>query len=157
MKKTILFVAIILSGVSSVNAQKIEIKKKMGTNMLYQNDAKLSFSQTLALMKTNTDAYQLMKSAKTNMIWGSILGGVGGALIGFPIGTSIGGGKANWTLAAVGAGVALASIPLNSAYNKKSSEAVTLYNAGISATSYQFKPTFHLNVNGSGLGLAINF
>ncbi len=157
MKKTIVLFILLVTGFTSANAQKIEIKKKMGTNMLYKNDVKLSLSQTLALMKTNTNAYELMKSAKTNMIWSTVLGGIGGGLVGFPIGTAIGGGKPNWVLAGIGAGIIVASIPLNSAYNKKSKEAVSLYNEGVTASSYQFKPSYHLNMKGNGIAFTMTF
>ena len=157
MKKVILVFIILFTGIVSLNAQKIEIKRTLGSNLLYQNNKRISMTKVLELMKNNNEAYKLMKSAKTNNIWGSVLGGVGGALIGFPIGIAIGGGKANWTLAGIGAGILVAAIPLNSAYNKKTKQAINLYNEGITATSYQFKPLFYLKTNRNGIAFTMSF
>ncbi|WP_296637700.1 hypothetical protein [Polaribacter sp.] len=82
-------------------------------------------------MKENTKALALIQSAKTNQTWAMLLGTAGGALVGFSIGTAIGGGNPEW--------------------------AVDLYNEGITSTSYQFQPTFNLNINDTNLGISMNF
>jgi hypothetical protein len=46
------------------------------------------------------------------------LGGAGSALIGFPIGTVIGGGDANWTLTRIVAGLLDIGIPTSYSVNK---------------------------------------
>ena len=53
-------------------------------------------------MKENTKALALIQSAKTNQTWAMLLGTAGGALVGFPIGTAIGGGNPEWALAGAG-------------------------------------------------------
>ena len=157
MKKATLFLILFVMGTAVIYAQKIEIKKTFGTNTLFQNNKRISNSKVLEMMKSNTDAYHLMKSAKTSAIWSKILGFAGGFMVGYPIGSAIGGGKANWTLVGVGAGFIVAAIPLNSTFNKKSTKAIKLYNAGVLSTFYQFKPTFYLNIKGTGIALSINF
>ena len=161
MKKALLL--IILSTLTFFTSQaqnsslKIESKKVFGGYVYSQNEQSLKINQLLELMKGNDEAYQLMKSAKSNLIWGTILGGVGGGLIGFPIGTAIGGGDAKWELAGVGAALIIIAIPIAKGYNKKSKKAIDLYNAEITSTAYQFKPTFDLSIKGSGVGLIMSF
>lgn len=54
----------------------------------------------------------------------------GGFMIGWPIGTAIGGGDPNWGIAAAGVGCVLLSIPLANGYKKNAKEAVSIYNNG---------------------------
>lgn len=73
-----------------------------------------------------------MKLAKANLKAGSIFAGLGGGLIGFPVGTSLGGGKPQWTLVAVGAGVILVgAVPFAHSANRHLREAVMIYNKDI--------------------------
>lgn len=59
-----------------------------------------------------------MRKAKSNYDPAMVLGVIGGALVGWPLGTAIGGGDPNWTLAAIGDACIIGSIPLGSAFNK---------------------------------------
>lgn len=45
-------------------------------------------------------------------ITAQILGGIGGGLIGWPVGTYIGGGDPEWTLALIGGGLVAIAVPL---------------------------------------------
>ncbi|PWG06145.1 hypothetical protein [Polaribacter aquimarinus] len=157
MKKLFFTIILCLVAFSNINAQKIEMKKSFGTNMYMQDGKRLNAKQLTDLMKGNEKALSAIKKAKTNNTWATVLGGAGGFLVGFPIGTSIGGGDAKWELAAVGAGLIVAAIPLNSAYNKHSKKAVNLYNNEISSSAYHFKPEFNLNLKGTGLGITMSF
>ncbi|NVK53586.1 MAG: hypothetical protein HWD85_11675 [Flavobacteriaceae bacterium] len=157
MKKLVLLCAILLTGFTTVNAQKIETKRVFGSNMYMQNNAYLSGKQLLSIVKENQEAYNLMKSANSNKTWATILGGAGGFLVGYPIGTAIGGGEAKWELAGVGAVLILVAIPINNGYNKKSKKAVDIYNEGLSTTASSFNPTFDLNLRGNSIGITMSF
>ncbi len=157
MKRLILLGLILATGFGTVNAQKIESKKVLGSYIYKQNDSYLSSKQLVKLMGSNNEASQLMKSANKSKIWATILGGVGGAFIGFPIGTAIGGGDAKWELAGVGAALILVAIPINNNYNNKSKNAVDLYNSGFSSTSYRFQPSFNLNMKENSIGITMSF
>ena len=65
-----------------------------------------------------------MKIAKRDYQVGSFFSMVGGALIGFPIGTMIGGGEPQWELAAVGAGFVIIGIPFQIGYSKHTKKAI---------------------------------
>lgn len=157
MKKLLLLGLILVTGFGTINAQKIESKKVLGSYIYKQNDNYLSSKQLVKLMSSNNEASQLIKSANKSKIWATILGGVGGAFIGFPIGTAVGGGEAKWELAGVGAALILVAIPINNNYNKKSKNAVDLYNSGFSPTSYKFQPSFNLNMKGNSIGITMTF
>ena len=98
-----------------------------------------------------------MESAKSNKTWSTIIGGIGGALVGFPLGTAIGGGDPEWTLAAIGTGLIVVAIPIANGYNRKTLKAVDLYNEGIKDIGYQFKPEFNLNLKGNTIGISMSF
>ena len=140
-----------------MHAQKIEAKKTFGEYVYSQNGDRLSKRQLMDLMEGNAEAYKLMKSARNNYTWASVLGFAGGGLIGFPIGTAIGGGDAKWELAAAGAALVGVAVLVISGYNKKSKKAVDMYNANQPSVGYKFQPEFRLNVKGSGMGITMSF
>lgn len=90
--------------------------------------------QLLSHTKPYDEAYALMRKAKTNYDVASVFSFAGGFLIGWPIGTAIGGGEPNWTLAGIGAGLVVISIPFSSAYGKHAKHAVRIYNRGQKAS-----------------------
>ncbi|SDR66315.1 hypothetical protein SAMN05216503_0147 [Polaribacter sp. KT25b] len=157
MKKIIFAFLIAIFTFSNVNAQKIEVKKFFGENLFYQNGEKLTMNQLKEVLKNNKETLDLIKSAKHNYTWSSVLGFSGGALIGIPIGTAIGGGDPKWEIAGLGATLILVAIPLLNNYNKKSKAAVDLYNVGLPTVSASFQPEFNLNFKGSSLGIVMNF
>ncbi len=159
MKRIFLILTFALVAIISCNAQKIEIKKVFGGGYLYkQNGNRITMNNLVKAMESNTEAFTLMKKAQSNTILATVIGGLGGALIGFPIGTALGGGKANWTLAGIGAGLAAISIPISAKANKNARKAVEIYNASLNTTSYhQFKPELRIVANRNGVGLAMTF
>ena len=157
MRKLGVLIAMLFFGAFSLNAQEIEMKKVWGGYQFMQNGKNLNVKDMQTIMKDNKEALELITSAKTNQNWALILGGAGGALVGFPVGTAVGGGDPQWALAGAGAALIVASIPIIKGFNKKASKAVELYNAGVNNTAYNFNPKFNLNIKGLGLGLTMNF
>jgi hypothetical protein len=66
------------------------------------------------------------------------------------------GGDPNWTLAAIGAGLIIFSIPLISGYNRHATQAVNIYNNGL--PSYP-KPASQMSLGftRNGVGLKVCF
>ncbi|XMO87496.1 hypothetical protein AAFN75_04270 [Algibacter sp. AS12] len=158
MKTYLIIFVTALSFTSLVNAQKIDTEKVFGGYKYTYNKELISIGDLASIIETNTDAYELIKKGRTNRSLSGVLGFVGGGLIGWPIGTSLGGGEVNWTLAGIGAGLIAVAIPISSRSNKKINQAVELYNASINPTSSTtFKPEFKIIANGRGFGLAMNF
>lgn len=158
MKNSILALSIALSIVTICNAQQIEMEKVFGGYKYSQKCNTMTMKDLVNTMKSNQQAFQLIKKAQSNNTLASIIGFAGGGLIGWPIGTALGGGDANWALAGIGAGLVAVAIPLSSGVNKNAKAAVELYNASLKSTSYQeFKPKFKIIANTSGIGLCMNF
>ena len=93
-----------------------------------------------------------MRKAKSNYDPAMVLGVIGGALVGWPLDTAIGGGDPNWTLAAIGGACIIGSIPLGSAFNKHAIRTTDLYNGKeLTPASAQL----YLGPTNNGLGLAL--
>ena len=109
-------------------------------------------------MEPNSEAHALIQSARSTNNIAVGLSAVGGGLIGWPIGSAIGGGDPQWILAGIGAGVILIAIPISISANKKSLKAFDLFNAGLTYQPPE-SPTsqWHLVSNGSGIGLSWQF
>lgn len=76
-------------------------------------------------------------------------------LIGWPLGTALGGGEPEWAMAGAGAVVVLAAIPLTSAFRKHAQKAISIYN-GEPATRKARIRTDHY-CYGTGLRLTLRF
>lgn len=160
MKKSILLLLLFVGSLTlsaQDDSKKIELNKVFGGYTFKQDGRHLSFSQVADLMKGNQEAYKIIQSAKSNKTWATVLGIAGGALIGWPIGTAIGGGDAKWELAAIGAGLVGIAIPISSGFNKKSKRAVEIYNNGLQTSASTFNPSIQLRLKGDGLGFALQF
>lgn len=157
MKKLLSILVFTIVTSSVVSAQKIEMRKVFGGLVFEQQGKTLLLKDMEAIMKENKKAVALIQSAKTNQTWSLVLGTTGGALVGFPIGTAIGGGEPEWAIAGVGAALIIATIPIVKGFNRKTKKAVDLYNNGVSSTSYQFQPSFNLKISGTNVGISMNF
>jgi hypothetical protein len=157
--KKIIFIGLLLLAFFNVFGQNasdsIEVKKNLGT-MFRQNGQNLTPKQLLVITKSNPDAYKEMKIAKANSDIGSVFGYAGGFLIGYPVGTAIGGGKPNWALAGIGAGLVVVSIPFSIAYSKHAKNAVKIYNNGLNQTGFH-NVEFNLGLTCNGIGFKMTF
>lgn len=158
MKKAYLFLLtffflVTLEGFSQ--SDTITITKKSGTTFR-QNGIKLTPRHLLEITKYNAEAYQEMKIAKSNHDIGSVFGFTGGFLVGYPMGTALSGGKPNWVLAGVGAGLMLISIPFEVGYVKHAKNAVNLYNSGLKQIG-QNKTDIKLQFTFNRVGLNLTF
>lgn len=111
----------------------IEVKK-VALGIVFRKKGKnLKPRELLEITYPNSQAYHEMKIAKTNFDFNNVFGVIGGFLVGWPLGTAIGGGKPNWSLAAVGAAFIGIEIPFAKAYNKHAKNAVRIYNDWVKA------------------------
>jgi hypothetical protein len=158
MKNKILTLTFAIAAIGFINAQKIDTEKVFGGHKYTQNGALISIGDLVSIMENNTEALALLKKGRTNRSFAGVLGFAGGALVGWPLGTSLGGGDANWTLAGIGAGLIAVGIPISSSANKKINQAVEMYNASLNRNAYNhFKPELKIVANKNGLGLSMNF
>ena len=156
---SIFFTAVFISMVTCLSAQvpadTIEVRKGLETTFRL-NGNKLRPKQLLELTKNNPEANKLMKTARSNYTVAYIFSSVGSSLIGYQLGYSVSGGKANWTLAGVGGGLFLASLPFSGAYAKNAKKAVTIYNKGLNQVGIKKVWVFPA-LSSDGVGLTLRF
>jgi len=161
MRKIAIILTLFVSSISCTFGQTatdlISMKKVFGGYQFYQGKQRLNMNQLVNTMKPNDQAYQQIKSAQSSYTLATIIGGVGGFMVGWPIGTALGGGEPNWTMAGIGAGLIVVSIPITQSFNKKAKQAVETYNGGLRTSSFWDKNELKLSMTGNGIGLTLNF
>ncbi|HEY0059795.1 MAG TPA: hypothetical protein VGB56_11735 [Flavisolibacter sp.] len=159
MKTILCLLGILFLGTSHSSAQSLAdtiYMKNPKKIFFYRHGVKLTPQQLTEVTATNPEAHKLMRKARTNATVAGVLGFAGGFLIGFPVGTAIGGGKPNWGLAGAGAGLLLTSVPFSLSYARKAKEAVNIYNSGLARTG-QRRLDFRLGLGLNGLAMKVNF
>lgn len=158
MKNVLITMIIALVGTTFCEAQKIDIEKVGGGHKFSQNGLVLTMDNLSSRVASNQESLRLINKAKTSVTFATILGYAGGGLIGWPVGTAIGGGKANWGIAGIGAGLLAIAFPVAAGADKKTKQAVELYNASLNPTSYiHSKPELNVVANANGIGLSMSF
>lgn len=163
MVKRILIALITLIAVGyNLNAQSssgnIEVTKDFGGFKYKVQGKDLTRSQLSQLLEKDKEAFRIMKRANTNNTFATIIGGAGGFLIGFPIGSLIVGKEPAWGIAAIGGALALISFPLDIAFKKQTKEAVDLYNSNLTSSfRNEFNPSLRVEVNKSAVAVLLKF
>jgi len=139
------------------STDSISMKKVCGGYQFYQGNQRLNMDQLVKIIKPNEQAYKQIQSAKSTSTLASIIGFAGGFMVGWPIGAAIAGGEPNWKLAGIGAGLIVVSIPISHTCNKKTQEAVRMYNKDLKPTSFWDISELNMSINENGLGLRFNF
>jgi hypothetical protein len=101
---------------------------RMEKSKFYEGRTLLKPGQVLDRMRSKPEAFNEFKKAKSNYDAGQVLGFTGGFLIGWPLGTALGGGDPQWGMAAGGAALLLLTIPLQSGFKRHAQNALTIYN-----------------------------
>lgn len=118
-------------------------------------EIELSSPQLIHLFLNDPQMKDYYKPLALNYTASTILYSVGVALVAWPIGESLYDNlEPNWTLAYIGAGCAVLSVPFKKAFNKHAEKAVNYYNSGYKKTS---AVDFDFKVGANGLGLVMKF
>ena len=128
-------------------------------NKFYYDGLKVNADGVERIMRSNTEALELLRQGNKQANGASVVGGIGGFLIGWPIGTAIAGGDPAWELAGVGAGISVISAIIYSSANKKIKRSIELYNAG-TPSSYSMPGVIreiNLMVRPAEVGLSFTF
>ena len=126
-----------------------------GAKFMQHNKA-LTPGNLLQITKLNPEAYKVMHLAKSNDDLAKIFGFAGGFMIGWPIGSLIGGREPNWTMAIIGAGMIAISFPFIDGYNRHARKAVEIYNDWLKQTANN-KIEFRLGMTYNGFGISMKF
>lgn len=109
------------------------------------------------ILRSDAEAYPVIKKAKANNTLGSVFGGVGGFCVGWPLGTAIAGGEPEWGMLAIGGVCVAIGIPLSISAGKKANEAVSIYNSNLQE-SYRPAPIdIRFGAGDYGLGFVMKF
>jgi hypothetical protein len=161
MKQIVIILTLLTVSLSFAFAQteidSISMKKAFGGYQFYQGEKRLNVKQLVNTMKPNEQAYSQMKTAQSSYTIASIVGFAGGFMVGWPVGTAIGGGDPNWAMAGIGAGLIVVTIPISQKFNKQAKQAVDTYNLGLQETSFWDKRELRFSMTGNGLGLTLRF
>src|SRR6056297_1302631 len=107
---------------------KLTYTKSFGNFHVQRNGKTLTQDQVFDLFNTNYRSADYLKKYKTKNTLAAVMGGIGGALFGFPVGMFIGGGEPIWEVALIGAGVVAVAIPIGASANKDFKRAIEVYN-----------------------------
>lgn len=143
---------------SSCFSQQIEMKLNLLGYEFTQNGERLNWKQLVEATESNLDVNELLKIARSHNTIANVTAGIGGILIGVPLGQSWSDVDPNWTLAYIGGGIALISFPFTfSAFNKVN-KGIDDYNLSLKSTSTVRNNTeFKFMINGNGIGLQMTF
>lgn len=149
---TLLIPVIVHPAFSQSLDNNITYTKVFGGYKFEQNGEMLNPKRMLDLFQGNEEAYEAMKKAKANYDPAMVLSVIGGALIGWPLGTAIGGGDPNWALAGIGAVFVVGTIPLSKAFNRHAIRAVDIYNAKLQPSA---SAGLYFGATGYGIGIGL--
>jgi len=153
---TLLVFCICLSASGQNRLDSIQVKKRPLGTVFMMNGMYLIPRQLTDMSRSYPDAFAEMKKARANLGAMSVFSYAGGFMIGWPIGTALAGGKANWTLAGVGAAFVLLSIPFANGYTNHAKNAVRIIN-NRRGYSMLAPPQYRFSFTGSGIGLQVRF
>jgi len=151
----ILSLFIVSTGCLAQN-EPIEFYKGDFGMVFTQNGKILKPRDLVSITEGQIQADIYMKKAKLNSDWASVFGVIGGALVGWPVGTALAGGDPNWVLAGAGAGFIAISIPFAIGYKKNAIRGANIHNQNISTDS-RMVHTYQLTAGSNGLGITFSF
>ena len=158
MMKTLLTLILLITCLPTFGqtfSDSITMKKVFGGYHFYQADKKLTMRELVKTMEPNEQAYKQIKKAQSTNGLAMAFAFTGGALVGFPLGTAIGGGDPNWALVGIGAGLIVVSIPISNKFNRQAKYAVETFNNDLQTSSFWDKHPLRFSVNATGVGLSL--
>ena len=97
----------------------------------YQHGDNLSMARLTETLKINPEAFSYLKKAKVNNAFSFLLAFAGGFIIGYELGSSIGGKSIDWGIMGGGIGAVALSIPFSIGAKHNAKKAVEIYNAAL--------------------------
>lgn len=106
--KKLLIILLLIPALNSIAQEKLSTTK----GLLAFNQTTFQQSNQDNIMPAPYGGYRKRSCTNALTITGNVFAFIGGGLIGWPIGTLIGGGEPEWILAGIGAGCIAIGIPL---------------------------------------------
>jgi len=148
-----MFLFITASGQNQTDS--IQIVKNSSSIRFIQSGRILQLQDMEFIMRENKMATIYLKKAKALNTFSSIVSGIGGAFIGYPIGYGISTGNFNLSLITVGCGLVIVAIPISIACKNKLKMAVNAYNVQYNQTGNLDKLDIQLGFSQNGIGLTL--
>ncbi|MCF8303691.1 MAG: hypothetical protein K9I94_10495 [Bacteroidales bacterium] len=155
-----LFISTLAAGQSQPDT--ITYEKAGGSYQFKHRGSVLTPAQLKGKMRGYPQAYDYMQKAKTNADVANVFAYAGGFLIGYQLGSLIGGGEFNAAVAGAGGRLILVAIPLVSGYNKNALKAVKIYNQKLSEQAPGDEASMdglqiHFGQTNHGVGVRVSF
>ncbi|NDP21228.1 MAG: DUF4156 domain-containing protein [Paludibacter sp.] len=135
----------------------IQLMKLNGVTKYMYKGENLTMDRLSFIVQKNAKSLEYLNKAKSTSGLLNVMGFVGGALIGYPLGTLLGGGNPNWTLAAVGCGVLVVAIPIASTANNNVKKSIDTFNRLTPIAQNDLYYDIRFGIIQSGLGFSIKF
>jgi len=136
---------------------KIELIKPRVAKLSETGDI-LTYKELINTLSISPETQAALKKHKSGRGGANVLGAIGGFMIGWPIGTSLGGGDPEWALLGAGVGLVAVAIPIESKANRNLEEAVNIYNNNIGLKMDKYhSPITTLSVSPTNFGLKVIF
>jgi len=124
-------------------------------NGIFQNGAKLTPEQVRGVMSSNAEALQQYNSGRSLFVAGQVIAYPSAFLLGWDLGTRLGGGEGNGTLLAVGAVGTVVGLIMGFSGESQIKKSVQLYNT---KTSYNAVPSqLNFGFTQTGIGFSMKF
>ncbi|PKL78657.1 MAG: hypothetical protein CVV25_10735 [Ignavibacteriae bacterium HGW-Ignavibacteriae-4] len=127
-----------------------------GSRYTYQGK-QINMNQMLSLMEKDSEEFELMSSGKSTGGLVTVLSTIGGGLIGWPLGTYLGGGEPNWNIALIGGAFVVISIPFAIGADNDIKKAVEMHNLKQALTDNQGNYELRFFATSNGFGLSLQF
>jgi hypothetical protein len=136
----------------------IEIYKPNGGSVQYKYKGEnLTYDRMKFIVQNNAVATNYLQKAQSSSGLSSVMGYAAGFLIGYPLGTLIGGGTPNWALAGIGCGILLVAIPISSSANNNIRKAVSTFNSQKTLSQTNFDYDLSVGISKNGFGVYLRF
>lgn len=130
-------------------------KTALGYTYTYNNKL-LRLNQVADILKTNNAAHTEFNKARVKGSIANVFGCIGGAFLGWQLGSLMSGGNADIVGTGIGIGALLIAIPVVISAEKTGKNAVDIYNQSFTKTS-QAKPVIKFGIAPNGLGVSMVF
>jgi len=138
--------------------EAIEMKVNLLGYRFFKNVQRLTWKELVEATEAVEEANLLIKKAKTQNLIANISAGVGGFMIGFPIGQKINDYEPTWELAYIGGAILIAGFPFAIKAFNNVNKGIDAYNIAVAqSTSYRFQPEVFVINNLNGFGLVMRF
>ena len=132
-------------------------KKAIGYKFT-RNGEKLKIGDLKDLLGEEPKAADELSTANSRMMTGMVIGGIGGGLVGWPIGASLGGGEdVNWNLAYAGGGLIAIRLFFATSADGHFRNAVDIYNGEIELGRLPHGTPLKLCLRPDGLAFCASF